>query len=66
MAQLRQYALHKGDKLLEVNFVQVKNQDDVKEMMGICSDRVSLLFQRGGFQFFVHPNGGKIPSKFNF
>jgi len=60
------YKLKTNDCLLEVNFVKVHNFNETREMMGICSDKVSLLFERSHFQFFVHPNGGKIPSKFKF
>ncbi len=58
------YKLRKGDCLKEVNFTKVKTAEDVRAMMGKCQEKVSLLFERNQFQFFVHPNGGKVPSKF--
>ena len=48
-----EYGLQKGDQLLQVNGVKVKNQDELLRYIENFKDFSSLLFSRRNFQFFV-------------
>jgi hypothetical protein len=43
-----------GDKLLQVNTDMVAFDDEVRNAASKQEEKVSLLFERDGFQFFVH------------
>jgi S1-C subfamily serine protease len=48
------YGLHIGDKLVQVNGVDVKNQNDLRKYVENFKNFSSLLFEREDFQFFVN------------
>jgi len=50
------YGLLLGDRLLQVNGKNVKNQQDIIENISDFKDYASLLFERENFQFFVRIN----------
>ena len=52
----KSYGFKLNDKLLKVNDVAVKAQDEVRRNISNFDDFSSLLFQRDGFQFFVNIN----------
>ena len=52
----KEYGLNIGDKLLQVNTIEVKNQTELKAYIADFKDFSSLLLQRDGFQFFVKIN----------
>ena len=52
----KKYKLEVGDRLIRVNQVSIKNQQEVRENMIDFKHFASLLFQRGAFQFFVQIN----------
>lgn len=56
VSQAQKYGVNVGDRLLSVNGIGVKNEYDIAEMLGGDKKDVKLLFQRGGFQFFVKVN----------
>ena len=50
------YGLHVGDKLLSINGNKLSSLDDIPTAIGTKIDDMIFLFQREGFQFFVHIN----------
>ena len=50
------YGLKLGDKLVQVNKVLVKNQQNVLDNISNYKELSQLLFERNGFQFFVQIN----------
>ena len=54
--KFKNYGLHVGDKLIQVNGKRVKNQQELMEYIADFKDYSSLLFERDGFQFFIHVN----------
>jgi len=52
------YEIKKGDKLLSVMKKEVKNLEDIRKVLSLEKDSeeelVYLLFQREGFDFFIH------------
>ena len=50
----KEYGLKLGDRLIQVNGVRVKNQDELREYVENFKDFSSLLFERNNFQFFVN------------
>ena len=52
----KKYSLKIGDKLIQANDVKVDNQKLLRKHIGNFKDSSLLLFQRSGFQFFVHIN----------
>lgn len=50
----KEYGMKLGDKLIQVNGVRVKNQDELREYIENFKDFSSLLFERENFQFFVN------------
>ena len=52
----KKYSLKIGDKLIQANDVKVDNQKLLREHIGNFKESSLLLFQRAGFQFFVHIN----------
>jgi PDZ domain-containing secreted protein len=48
------YGLCLGDKLIEVNGVAVKTQEDLQKYLADSKVFSSLLLEREGFQFFVN------------
>jgi hypothetical protein len=48
------YGLIPGDKLIEVNGIRVKTQDDLQKYLADFKEFSSLLLERDGFQFFVN------------
>lgn len=50
------YGLKLGDKLLQVNIKDVKNEEEILEMMDNPKKSANLLFEREHFQFFVKVN----------
>ena len=52
----KKYNLKVGDKLIQANGVKVNNQELLREHIGNFKESSLLLFQRAGFQFFVHIN----------
>lgn len=50
----KDYGMQLGDKLVQVNGVRVKNQDELREYVEDFKDFSSLLFERKNFQFFVN------------
>lgn len=43
-----------GDKLVQVNYKTVENQQDVRDNIGNFKESAVLLFERHDFQFFIH------------
>ena len=54
--KLNIYGLKIGDKLIQANGVKVDTQELLREYIGDFKESSLLLFQRAGFQFFVHIN----------
>ena len=52
--EYKAYGLKVGDRLLQVNGKKVKSIDDIRDNIDDFKFSASLLFQRGGFQFFVN------------
>jgi len=52
--QFQNYGLRVGDKLIQVNGVVVKNQNELRKYIENFKDYSSLLFERNNFQFFVN------------
>lgn len=52
--KFQNYGLNIGDKLIGVNGVIVKNQDELRRYIEKFKDYSSLLFERNNFQFFVN------------
>ncbi|WP_304544755.1 DUF7488 domain-containing protein [Sulfurimonas microaerophilic] len=50
----KDYGMKLGDRLVQVNGVRVKNQDELREYIENFKDFSSLLFERNNFQFFVN------------
>ncbi|MDH4944674.1 PDZ domain-containing protein [Sulfurimonas sp. C5] len=50
----KDYGMQLGDRLIQVNGVQVKNQDELREYVENFKDFSRLLFERKNFQFFVN------------
>ncbi|WP_457749068.1 DUF7488 domain-containing protein [Sulfurimonas sp.] len=48
------YGLKLGDKLIQVNGVSVKSQDQLRRYIKNFKEHASLLFERNNFQFFVN------------
>ena len=48
------YGLKIGDKLIQVNGVQIKNQNELRHYIENFEEYASLLFERNKFQFFVN------------
>ena len=54
--ELNSYGLKIGDRLIQANGVKVDNQQELLENIANFKESSLLLFQRAGFQFFVHVN----------
>jgi len=52
----KKYALKLGDRLLQVNTTDIKNEQDILEIINNSKKSTNLLFQRKQFQFFVKIN----------
>ena len=50
----KEYGLKLGDKLIQVNGVQVKNQEQLRTYVENFKDFSRLLLERNNFQFFVN------------
>ncbi|WP_428738368.1 DUF7488 domain-containing protein [Sulfurimonas sp.] len=50
----KEYGLKLGDRLIQVNGVRIKNQDELREYVENFKDFSTLLFERNNFQFFVN------------
>jgi len=50
------YGLKIGDKLLQINTRNVKNEQDISEIVDSSKKSVNLLFEREKFQFFMKLN----------
>lgn len=50
------YGLKLGDKLLQINMKNIKNEENLFELIDNPNRSVNLLFQREQFQFFVKVN----------
>ena len=50
----KNYGLHVGDRLIQVNVVRVKSQKELRKYIENFKDYSSLLFERNKFQFFVN------------
>lgn len=50
----KEYGMKLGDRLIQVNGVRVKNQDELREYIENFKDFSSLVFERRNFQFFVN------------
>ncbi|SFV52114.1 FIG00638667: hypothetical protein [hydrothermal vent metagenome] len=50
----QKYGLHRGDRLIQINGVLVKNQKELREHLEKFKNYSSLLFERNGFEFFVN------------
>ena len=53
-SHLKEYGLHCGDRLIQINGVLVKRQKEVRESFQKLQKPLSLLFERNGFEFFVN------------
>ncbi|WP_418640951.1 DUF7488 domain-containing protein [Sulfurimonas sp. ST-27] len=49
----KNYGLKTGDRLIQVNGITVKNQEELRKYIENFKDYSSLLFERNNFQFFV-------------
>ncbi|MFA6192295.1 MAG: PDZ domain-containing protein [Sulfurimonas sp.] len=52
----KKYGLKAGDKLLQINGVNIKNQQELLKKVSDSKDGTTLLFERDNFQFFVNIN----------
>lgn len=52
--EFENYGIKVGDKLIQVNGVVVKNQNELRKYIENFKDYSSLLFERNKFQFFVN------------
>lgn len=52
--EFQEYGLLLGDRLIQVNGVLVKTEDDLRKYIEDFQDFSSLLFERENFQFFVN------------
>jgi len=52
--EFQNLGLHLGDRLIQVNGVRVKNQNQLRKYIQNFKDYSSLLFERNNFQFFVN------------
>lgn len=52
--EFENYGIKVGDKLIQVNGVVVKNQNELRKYIENYKDYSSLLFERNNFQFFVN------------
>jgi len=52
--EFKVYGLHVGDRLISVNGVLVKTQEQLRKYIEDFNDYSSLLFERNDFQFFVN------------
>ncbi|MFA6138518.1 MAG: PDZ domain-containing protein [Sulfurimonas sp.] len=52
----KKYGLKTGDKLLQINGVDIKNQQELLKKVPDSKDGTTLLFERDNFQFFVNIN----------
>jgi hypothetical protein len=50
------YGLKLGDKLLQINTKEIKNEQDIFNIFDDSKKSVNLLFERDHFQFFVKVN----------
>jgi hypothetical protein len=50
------YGLKFGDKLLQVNTKDIKNEEEIYDVLDNPKESINLLFQRDNFQFFVKVN----------
>jgi hypothetical protein len=50
----KNYGLHIGDKLIQVNGVKVSSQKELREYISKKKSYASLLFERNNFEFFVN------------
>jgi hypothetical protein len=50
----KKYQLLKGDKLLQINGVEIKSQQDILNELAKSQKESYLLFERRNFQFFIH------------
>ena len=48
------YGLQKGDRLIQINGVRVKNHKDLRLYLQKSKNYSSMLFERSGFEFFVN------------
>jgi S1-C subfamily serine protease len=49
----KNYGLLVGDRLIQVNGIKVKTQEELRNYIENFTDYSSLLFERNGFEFFV-------------
>ncbi|MFT7003070.1 MAG: hypothetical protein ACJAWW_000404 [Sulfurimonas sp.] len=54
--QLEGYGIDIGDRLIQINTTRVNTIADIEELITIFEEPATLLFERNGFQFFVHIN----------
>ena len=52
--RFKNYGLHLGDRLIQVNGKLVHNQKELRKYIENFQNYSSLLFERNGFQFFVN------------
>ena len=52
--KFKNYGLKIGDRLLQVNGVAIKDQQELREYLQKAKKYSSFLFERNGFQFFVN------------
>ncbi len=52
--EFQKYGLNIGDRLIQVNGVRIKNQNELRRYIENFKDYSSLLFERNKFQFFVN------------
>jgi len=52
--KFKNYGIKKGDRLIQIDGVLVKNQKELREYLQSAKDYTSLLFERDGFEFFVN------------
>ncbi|MDO8454447.1 MAG: PDZ domain-containing protein [Sulfurimonas sp.] len=52
----KKYGLKTGDKLLQINGVDIKNQQELLKKVSDSKNGTTLLFERDNFQFFVNIN----------
>jgi len=52
--EFENYGLKVGDKLIGVNGIMVKNQNELRQYIQNYKDYSSLLFERNNFEFFVN------------
>ena len=54
--QAAKYGIKIGDRLISVEGIDIKKEQDILDVLNDTKKSINLLFQRGGFQFFVKVN----------